>query len=100
MGNPYDGRLSDAWAFGVMLYAILESRLPFDPPTSGKIAHRIARLDWKFYRLATDPSFSPASHLIAHLLKPAHSRFTIDHVLDCDWIRNGCLLDCAQLVDR
>ncbi|TAQ83961.1 hypothetical protein B7494_g7720 [Chlorociboria aeruginascens] len=31
MGQPYDGRSTDAWSLGVLLYALLESRLPFDP---------------------------------------------------------------------
>ena len=56
LGQPYDGRATDAWALGVILYCLLESRLPFDPPPnarrSGKVAHRIAMGQWKWYRLA------------------------------------------------
>jgi serine/threonine protein kinase len=29
MGQPYDGRQTDAWALGVVLFAILTSNLPF-----------------------------------------------------------------------
>ncbi len=29
-GRPYDGRESDAWACGVVLYALITRRLPFD----------------------------------------------------------------------
>ncbi|KAI9059760.1 kinase-like protein, partial [Trametes sanguinea] len=32
MGRPYDGRETDAWACGVVLYALATRRLPFDPP--------------------------------------------------------------------
>jgi protein-serine/threonine kinase len=56
LGQPYDGRKTDAWALGVILYCLLESRLPFDPPPearrAGKVAHRIAMGQWKWYRLA------------------------------------------------
>jgi protein-serine/threonine kinase len=56
LGQPYDGRATDAWALGVILYCLLESRLPFDPPPesrrAGKVAHRIAMGQWKWYRLA------------------------------------------------
>jgi len=58
LGQPYDGRATDAWALGVILYSLLESRLPFDPPPDarrpGKVAHRIAMGQWKWYRLARE----------------------------------------------
>ena len=33
MGKQYDGRQTDAWACGVVLYALATRRLPFDAPT-------------------------------------------------------------------
>lgn len=54
MGQPYDGRQTDSWALGVLLYAMMEGRLPFDPPVysgrqvRGKVAHRIARVEWSW----------------------------------------------------
>ncbi len=30
MGRPYDGRQTDAWAVGVVLYALVAGELPFD----------------------------------------------------------------------
>ncbi|KAI8999112.1 kinase-like domain-containing protein [Trametes punicea] len=32
MGRPYDGRETDTWACGVVLYALATRRLPFDSP--------------------------------------------------------------------
>ena len=58
LGQSYDGRSTDSWALGVILYCLLESRLPFDPPPDarrpGKVAHRIAMGQWKWYRLARE----------------------------------------------
>jgi tRNA (cytidine32/guanosine34-2'-O)-methyltransferase len=34
MGRPYDGRDTDSWACGVVLYALITGELPFDEPTS------------------------------------------------------------------
>lgn len=54
MGQTYDGRQTDSWALGVLLYAMMEGRLPFDPPVypgrpvRGKVAHRIARVEWSW----------------------------------------------------
>ncbi|KAK9370523.1 kinase-like domain-containing protein, partial [Lipomyces kononenkoae] len=74
MGQPYDGRQTDAWALGVLLYALMEGRFPFDLPppliapdgsatatatttttsagsrksggTRNRVKHRIARIEW------------------------------------------------------
>lgn len=71
LGVKYDGRLTDAWLVGVLVYALLENRLPFDlPPLDGaaaaasgisplvlqrrrlrknNAAHRIAMVDWDWF---------------------------------------------------
>lgn len=71
MGLQYDGRSTDTWSIGVLVYSILESKLPFDvrsPPgasasnsgispsvlkrrRSKKVstAHRIAMIDWGWH---------------------------------------------------
>ncbi|KPI36490.1 Serine/threonine-protein kinase PRR1 [Cyphellophora attinorum] len=59
MGQPYDGRQTDAWALGVLLYSLMEGRLPFDPVPGARgdpailrarTPHRIARIEWSWVR--------------------------------------------------
>lgn len=70
MGLKYNGKLTDSWAVGVLIYSLLENRLPFDPPplsamnsvvvspsvirrkrAKSSIPHRIARIDWNWFEL-------------------------------------------------
>ncbi|CAK9441782.1 uncharacterized protein LODBEIA_P56500 [Lodderomyces beijingensis] len=69
MGLSYDGRLTDTWAVGVLIYCMLENKLPFDVNSNSapnskspsgispsvlkrrrskktSTAHRIAMIDW------------------------------------------------------
>ncbi|KAK2740917.1 dihydroxy-acid dehydratase ilv3 [Myotisia sp. PD_48] len=103
MGQPYDGRSTDAWALGVLLYALMENRLPFDPlpGTRGDPAklrartpHRIARLDWSWYFHADedgewDPAkgegFEEARLCVEGLLKRSSKRTTLDDIAKVAW---------------
>ncbi|KAJ5695301.1 hypothetical protein N7455_001795 [Penicillium solitum] len=107
MGQAYDGRATDAWALGVLLYAIMENRLPFDvlPGTRGDPAklrartpHRIARCEWAWYRYADeeeewDPEkgkgLEGARDCVEGLLKRNTKRKTLDEIAAIDWVRDA-----------
>lgn len=87
MGVPYDGRLSDSWAMGVILYALLEDRLPFDPLPSaapGKrqrrssTAHRISRFEWRWIKMSE--SDSPAKEIVGNCLTRKNLRYSIQEI--------------------
>lgn len=91
MGLKYDGRKTDSWSIGVLIYALLEDRLPFDMPShmaqppagiSPSVlrrkrarhnpAHRISMIDWDWYRLIdliSNPDISDESKRIMKNLK-------------------------------
>ncbi|KAG9741781.1 Pkinase-domain-containing protein, partial [Aureobasidium melanogenum] len=58
LGQPYDGRSTDGWALGVLLYALMEGRLPFDcppgKPERSRPSHRIARADWMWCKFGDE----------------------------------------------
>ncbi|EPS31702.1 hypothetical protein PDE_06659 [Penicillium oxalicum 114-2] len=107
MGQSYDGRATDAWALGVLLYAIMENRLPFDvlPGTRGDPAkhrartpHRIARCEWSWYRFANDDeewdadkgaALDGAQHCVEGLLKRNTRRKTLDEIAAIPWLRDA-----------
>ncbi|KAJ6155181.1 hypothetical protein N7470_005747 [Penicillium chermesinum] len=107
MGQPYDGRSTDAWALGVLLYAIMENRLPFDvlPGTRGDPAklrartpHRIARCEWSWYRYAdADEEWDPekgrdlegARECVEGLLKRNTKRKSLDEIAAIPWVQDA-----------
>ncbi|OJD12667.1 CAMK protein kinase [Emergomyces pasteurianus Ep9510] len=107
MGQPYDGRSTDAWAMGVLLYAIMESRLPFDPlpdargdpaKLRARTPHRIARCEWSWYRFANeDGDWDPvkgqgregARACVEGLLRRSTKRLSLDEIASMSWIQEA-----------
>ncbi|KAI0130018.1 kinase-like domain-containing protein [Xylariales sp. AK1849] len=110
LGQPYDGRAIDAWSMGVLLYALLESRLPFDPPPGAndalrmrsRTSHRIARVEWRWIEYAGDDGdhdgdeakfeakgLKGAMEVTEGLLKRARSRWPFEKVAATEWVRDG-----------
>ncbi|KKK14030.1 hypothetical protein AOCH_004328 [Aspergillus ochraceoroseus] len=105
MGQPYDGRSTDSWALGVLLYAMMENRLPFDalPGTRGDPAklrartpHRIARCEWSWYRFADNDGewdrekgrdLEGARECVEGLLKRSTKRKNLDEIASSEWVR-------------
>ena len=107
MGQPYDGRQTDAWALGVLLYAIMEGRLPFDPLPNARghpaklrarTPHRIARCEWAWYKYGNedtewDPSkgkdLEGARLCVEGLLKRNSRRVSLEEVAAMEWVQGG-----------
>ncbi|KAI5785275.1 kinase-like domain-containing protein [Pyronema domesticum] len=114
LGQPYDGRQTDAWALGVLLYALLEGRLPFDPPPGSsekkmrsKTAHRIARCEWKWVKLASpteegaqpgyDLRLEGGKRIVGGLLKRALKRWKLDVVEEDEWVKNAIAVPLKEI---
>jgi protein-serine/threonine kinase len=104
LGQPYDGRSTDAWALGVLLYALMEGRLPFDPPPGkagarSRAAHRIARCDWVWVKFGDQDGewdsekgkdWTGAKECVEGLLKKvSRGRKSLADIEDTEWVKHG-----------
>lgn len=110
MGQSYDGRAVDAWSLGVLLYALLESRLPFDPNPGraeghkqrSKTSHRIARVEWRWILWEGNDGdhdgdiakfevagLKGAMEVTENLLKRPRSRWTVERVAQEEWVKEA-----------
>ncbi|KAK9234558.1 kinase-like domain-containing protein, partial [Lipomyces kononenkoae] len=116
MGQPYDGRQTDAWALGVLLYALMEGRFPFDlppplaapdgsAPTTGpgssrkaggsrnRVKHRIARIEWCWddddeYDETTD-GWKDAMKIVEMSLRRKDSRWSVREIAESQFVKTA-----------
>ncbi|RMZ83901.1 hypothetical protein DV737_g1455, partial [Chaetothyriales sp. CBS 132003] len=107
MGQPYDGRKTDAWALGVLLYALMEGRLPFDPVPGAhgdpatlraRTPHRIARCEWAWVRFGDEDGnwdaekgkdLDGAQVCVEGLLKRSTRRKPLTEIREMAWVNEG-----------
>ncbi|KAK1031521.1 hypothetical protein LTS16_017939 [Friedmanniomyces endolithicus] len=103
LGQAYDGRQTDGWALGVLLYALMEGRLPFDAPPGkpdrSRNTHRIARRDWMWCRFGDEDGewddarslgFEGGREVVEGLLKKVRmGRKALDVVAEMKWVKEG-----------
>lgn len=87
-GSPYEPKISDMWSFGVLIYIMLNKAHPFSSTHLQSLYQNQIQRNWKFTCKKIDSVSQGAKELISNLIEPdTKKRWTIDNVLDCDWMK-------------
>ncbi|KAG4169958.1 hypothetical protein ERO13_A12G115750v2 [Gossypium hirsutum] len=82
----YDGRASDTWSCGVILFVLMAGYMPFDEPNLISMYQKISKADF------TCPSWfsSGSRRLIQRILDPNPlTRITVPEILQDKWFKKG-----------
>ena len=89
---PYDPRISDIWALGVILFTLITGELPFNfggSKTERKMFYQIAKGDYQLPGPVNQYDPAALSLLKSILRTKPEMRASIQIILDSEWIENA-----------
>lgn len=92
-GHDYDGRISDIWSMGVIMFAMVTGQLPWTKRNQTQLFNQIRKGDY------TIPSFLSAEckDLLSRLLTvDVSTRITLEEALNHPWIKNNADFDASN----
>ncbi|EDV93282.1 testis-specific serine/threonine-protein kinase 1 [Drosophila grimshawi] len=88
-GVPYDPKRADAWSLGVILFIMLNGKMPFDDSNLTKLLEDQRSKKYSFRRKLHDVISSHAKSTVSVLLEPNSTvRWDLSEVLNCDWLQS------------
>jgi len=89
-GRPYDPKLADAWSLGVILFIMMNAKMPFDDSNLTKLLEDQRNRKFAFRRKLQESISAQAKATVSVLLEPeAHARWNLREVLNCAWLRSA-----------
>ncbi|XP_050528128.1 testis-specific serine/threonine-protein kinase 2-like [Daktulosphaira vitifoliae] len=86
--RPYDGKASDIWSLGVVLYVMINKKMPFNDSNVKLMYKQQVKREWH-YRSSVEQMISQeAKTCVYNMLQPeAKKRWTTDKILNSEWIK-------------
>ncbi|XP_017035418.1 testis-specific serine/threonine-protein kinase 1 [Drosophila kikkawai] len=87
-GRPYDPKSADAWSLGVILFIMINAKMPFDDSNLTKLLEAQRNRKFAFRRKLQDVISMQAKATVSVLLEPeAHARWNLREICNCAWLR-------------
>ncbi|XP_017967466.1 testis-specific serine/threonine-protein kinase 1-like [Drosophila navojoa] len=87
-GMPYDPKLADAWSLGVILFIMLNGKMPFDDANLSRLLEDQRARKYAFRRKLHNVISPHAKATVAVLLDPCpESRWNLREILKCSWLQ-------------
>lgn len=88
----YDPMVSDVWALGVCLYAMVNKAYPFNPEDKELMISNQLHRKWKFVRKQKNRLTNEVKDLVRHMLEPnPRKRITLLGIMGHPWLKEGNL---------
>ncbi|KAI8046209.1 testis-specific serine/threonine-protein kinase 1 [Drosophila gunungcola] len=88
-GRPYDPKLADAWSLGVILFIMMNAKMPYDDSNLTKLLEDQRNRKFAFRRKLQDLISAQAKATVSVLLEPdALARWNLREILNCAWLRS------------
>lgn len=88
-GTPYNPKLADVWSLGVILFIMLNGRMPFDDANLRKLLKDQMSRNWIFRSRVRDIVSALAKNIVREILEPdITQRLTLNRVLTHEWVRS------------
>lgn len=87
-GTPYNPKLADVWSLGIILFIMLNARMPFDDANLRKLLKDQMSRNWIFRSRVRDTVSMLAKNIVRQILEPDITlRLTLERVLSHEWMR-------------
>lgn len=88
-GTSYDPKIADAWSLGIILFIMLNAKMPFDDSKLSKLLEDQQRKNYTFRRKLQDQISAQAKATVAVLLEPEpRVRWNLSEILNCNWLQH------------
>lgn len=86
-GTPYNPKISDVWALGVVIFTMLNKSMPFDDDNAKALYNNQIKRKWRFRSKVVDKLSRECKALVKKMLEPdVVSRIQVEDVIHSTWI--------------